>query len=174
MGFLSSLLGIAAPIAGALVGLPPAPAAAPVAAPLPVATNNPLITAFNAAGTKPSIIDAAVPTARTSIVSGPLTSADLVRAQGGMKNRVRTVVQTIAPNGTIVNQEFLEGRPFLMNKEIVMLKRTLKLIGKADKRIPRARSRGGKQKQEIAKLKGFIDGATHARAMLPITQVIDT
>jgi len=162
MGFLSSLLGVAAPLAGAFLGVTPTPAAA---APAPVAPA-PKQLQLAQIPQKPSVLDLAEPIAKTSFVGGPLTSEDLVRARPGTsKNRVRTIVQSIAPNGSIVSQEFLEGRPFLMNKDIVQMKRTIALIGDADERLPRPRQRGVKQGKENAKLKGILEGLNAAAAM---------
>jgi len=90
----------------------------------------------------------------------------LVQAGGGptgfMKNITRTIVMTIAPNGTTVRQVVLKGSPYLMNSDFVILKRTLRLIGEADERVPRPRTRGQKQAKELAHTKGLLEGLVAA------------
>jgi len=53
------------------------------------------------------------------------------------KNRVLTVVQTFDPAGRVVKQTVLDGRPFLMNKDLVIAKRVFRTIQKASTRLPR-------------------------------------
>lgn len=169
MGFLSSLLAFAAPIAGAVLGVPAAVPAAAAPTPTPAAP----------AGIKPSIIDLAEIKKPTAFgVKGTIQDELAVGERRRLalltgRNRVTTIVQTRAPDGTLLDQETLEGRPFLMNKDIVQLKRTLKLIGKAERRVPRARSRGQAEKEENAKLRGLIEGMI-AGAQQKSIQVIDT
>jgi len=67
----------------------------------------------------------------------PAVTLPGVVAPGGLKNVVRTVVQTIAPNGTIVRSELLMGRPFLMDKDIVTAKRVFRQSRKLAGKIPR-------------------------------------
>lgn len=153
MGFLTSLLRIAAPIAGAFLGVQ---AAAPAAAPAQV--------------TGPTIPAGTTPTAKTAVrsrpglltqlgqaVTGGATSIALpgtaigaaveqaVVSPAGLgcptgKNRIRTIVQTILPNGQVCEQKVLEGRPFLMRKDFVTAKRVRKLIqGAKTKIIPTRR-----------------------------------
>jgi len=90
----------------------------------------------------------------------PLIQAAIARGAvvPRLKNMVRTLVQTIAPDGTIIREVILEGRPFLMRKDFVTLKRTLKLISAAEKRIPRARRRGQKDRDELNELQGLVRG----------------
>jgi len=88
--------------------------------------------------------------ATVEAVKAGLTPAQAVRAQamptpglpgvvapGGLKNVVRTIVQTIAPNGQIVASEMLAGRPFLMQKDIVTAKRVFKQSRKLASKIPK-------------------------------------
>ena len=81
---------------------------------------------------------------------------------GMMKNMVQTIVQTIAPNGAIVRATILKGRPYLMNSDFVVLKRTLKLIGIAEERVPRPRTRGQKAAKQQAHTKGILEGMAAA------------
>lgn len=99
-----------------------------------------------AAGTEPLALAAAA------------RRAALVTGQVRLKNMVQTVVQTIAPDGTVIREVVLEGRPFLMRKDFVILKRTLKMIAIADKRVPRARRRGLKERDELNELQGLVKG----------------
>ncbi len=170
MGFLTQALGLAASIF-----LPPAQQPAAAAAPAP-APSQP-----SPAGVKPSVLDLAEVADRGVVrakgtLQGELdVGATRARARGGMKNRRDTIVRTIAPDGTVLDREFLEGAPFLMNKDIVQLKRTIALIQKADERLPRPRQRGIAQGKELAKLKGQLQGLLAvASASGRAVQVIDT
>jgi len=83
-------------------------------------------------------------------------------APGFMKNITRTTVQTIAPDGRVVRSTVLKGSPFLMRTDFVILKRTLKLIGIAEERVPRPRTRGQKAAKKQAHTQGLIEGIVSA------------
>jgi len=134
MGFFSTLLTTLAPIAAAAVGIPQA-TAAPSARVVAAAVVPTPITAA-------TVIAAATPIttvgqARAAGVGGAVTAGLSVaaRARGGMKNRLQTIVQTIAPDGTILESEVREGQPFLMRSDFVIAKRVRKLITKAKNKI---------------------------------------
>jgi len=148
MGFLSSLLQIAAPIAGAFLGVQaaaPAPAPAQIAAPgIPAGVTPTAKTAVQQTpsfltgigqaitGGAPSIVGPG--TALGAAVQQAVVSPQAVGCPTG-KNRIRTIVQTILPNGQVCEQKILEGRPFLMRKDFVTAKRVRKLIQAAKTKI---------------------------------------
>ncbi len=135
MGFFSTLLSAAAPILGTILGAPaaPAPAARVVAAatvPTPVQPRQQIL----ATVPQPTTIGAA----RAAGVVSPGLAAGITAAalaRGGMKNRLQTIVQTIAPDGTILESIVREGQPFLMRSDFVIAKRVRKLITKAKNKI---------------------------------------
>lgn len=154
MGFFSSLLSSIAPIAGALLGVSPAKAAAPppqqapkqnilkgIAPPAPAqaAVQLPFVTAL--------------PTKTRGVPTGRLPEA-----RGGMKNRVETRVITIAPDGGIVDTVILEGAPWLMRKDFVIMKRVIRTLSRGEKRIPRKTTRSTKDAEELALMKGLVKG----------------
>ncbi len=53
------------------------------------------------------------------------------------KNRVVTIIQTIAPNGKVVKQKVEQGRPFLMARDIVTAKRVFRTVARVSGRLPR-------------------------------------
>ncbi len=181
MGFFSSLLGSIAPIAGALLGVPQAPR--PVAAaPAPLAVI-PVAATSIAPTVARTVLQSVATGAETAVATrgGGIQAADraaLARvigptreATGGGKNRVQTEVLTIAPNGTIVNAQILEGRPWLMRKDFVIMKRVLRTLSAGNKRVPRKVTRSRQQAEELAMVKGIVKGLIGSR---PNVQVIDT
>lgn len=65
-----------------------------------------------------------------------IAAAAAVAGMAG-KNRVITTVTTLNPAGQIVKQKQLAGRPFLMNKDLVIAKRVFRTIAKASGKMPR-------------------------------------
>lgn len=137
MGFFSSLIGIGRTLLGVA-----APIAAPVrAAAIPAATavgralvspgarTAGLAAVGGALGT--AGVMALAPAAAPGVVPSPVG----VAVPGLMKNRISTVVQTIAPDGRVIESKVLEGAPFLMKKDFVTAKRVRKLISKAKNKI---------------------------------------
>jgi len=53
------------------------------------------------------------------------------------KNRVRTIIQTISPAGKVIRQSIEKGRPFLMNRDIVIAKRVFRTVAKVSGRLPK-------------------------------------
>jgi len=147
MSFVGNLLRAIAPAAGAIVGsffgAPSAPAPAPQQLAL---TGGTTPTAKTQVARTPGLlasIGGAV-AGGVPIIGGPLTAtgqaveAAVVSGAVGCptgKNRIRTVVQTILPNGQVCEQKVLEGRPFLMRKDFVTAKRVRKLIQAAKTKI---------------------------------------
>ncbi len=82
-------------------------------------------------GTAASLIGGAV---------GPTAAAAVVGAPGACptgKNRVRTIIQVIKPDGTVCSQKIEAGRPFLMNRDIVTAKRVFRTVAKVAGRLPK-------------------------------------
>lgn len=73
-----------------------------------------------------------------------------VAARMGGKNRVVTTVSTVNPAGQIIKQVNLAGRPFLMNKDLVIAKRVFRTIQKASTRLPRKTVKESPTKQLTA------------------------
>jgi len=136
-------------IAGGLGSLAPSPAAA---APV-VATG---IAAGVASAITPALRQSTAELAAIQAVATPGA------ATGFQKNITRTMVQTIAPNGTVVRSTILKGSPYLMRSDFVILKRTLGLIQDAEQLIPRPRTRGQKAAKEQAHTKGMLEGLVAA------------
>ncbi len=72
-------------------------------------------------------------------VAGGIQASVSAGTVGRMKNRVVTIVQTLAPDGTILRQKILEGAPFLMQKDFQIARRVIKLSAKAAAKIPKKR-----------------------------------
>jgi len=78
-----------------------------------------------------SIVGQAVaPTATAAVLAGGAACPTT-------KNRVQTIIQTIAPNGKVIKQRIERGRPFLMNRDIVTAKRVFRTVAKVSGRLPR-------------------------------------
>jgi len=92
---------------------------------------------------------------------------------GRMKNFVRTVVQTIAPDGALVNQEVLEGSPWLMRKDFVVMKRVLRTLASGDKKVPRKTTRSPKKDKALAEAQGFMKAMVSLRSGVPLIANID-
>jgi len=135
MGFFSALVGVARTVLGvaAPIAAPVARAAAPVAAPVMRALAAPSVRAVGLAAVGGALGTGAV----MALAPGAQAAPSLVALAGdrAMKNRISTVVQTIAPDGTIIESKVLEGAPFLMKKDFVTAKRVRKLISKAKTKI---------------------------------------
>ena len=160
MGFFSSLLKTIAPIASAVLGIAPTPAAAPaqqqapkqnilkgIAPPAPV----------QAIATIPQLGISGGLTAKTEVPISQLIAGP-PRAMGGMKNRIETRVLTVAPNGTVLNVKVLDGAPWLMRKDFVIMKRVIRTLSRGEKRIPRKRTKSAKEAEELALMKGLVKG----------------
>lgn len=162
MGFLKDALSV---FAGAAAGFAVGGPGGALAGGLGSLTGSPTAAAETAvsgiaAGTiTPAVLAAvATPTTRELAAATAITGG----ATGFMKNITRTTVQTIAPDGRVVRSTVLKGSPYLMNSDFVILKRTLRLIGEADDRVPRPRTRGVKAKVEQAHTKGLLEGIVAA------------
>jgi len=166
MGFFDKALNIlGGAAAGFLVGGPGGAAAGAVAG---LTGTTPTAAATAAVGGLGSI--------GQTLISAPAVQQDLAVGRavqdaailaaaaptGMQKNMVRTIVQTVAPNGKIVRATVLKGRPYLMNSDFVVLKRTLKLIGIAEERVPRPRTRGQKAAKDQAHTRGMLEGLVAA------------
>ena len=92
---------------------------------------------------------------------------------GMLKNVTQTIVQTIAPDGKLVRQEILEGTPWLMRKDFVIMKRVLRTLASGDKRVPRKTSRSPKKDKALAKAQGFMEAIISGRGGLPQITNID-
>jgi len=163
MGFLDTALGLLAGAAGGFVAGGPAGAIAGGLGSLGGLQTPALATGGVTAGAiTPAVVTALATQSPQEIARANAVLAAGLQPTGLMKNMVQTIVQTIAPNGSIVRSTILKGRPFLMNSDFVVLKRTLKLIGIAEDRIPRPRTRGTKAKVEQAHTQGMIEGLVSA------------
>jgi len=83
-------------------------------------------------------------TTAAGIVGGPIgggiqASISATTGVQRMKNRVITIVQTLAPDNSVIRQKILEGAPFLMQKDFQIARRVIKLSAKAAARIPKKR-----------------------------------
>lgn len=147
MGFFSSLLRIASPIISGFLGgattqaLLPAPAAA---APAPITGSSTAPPAVIPSAKQTAAQQSAAARGRGLAFRGRRAAearaevapreVDLVACPTN-KNVIRTIVQTILPDGTVCKEEVLQGRPFLMRKDFVTAKRVRKLISKAKTKI---------------------------------------
>ena len=92
---------------------------------------------------------------------------------GSMKNIVRTIVQTINPAGKIVNQDILEGSPWLMRKDFVVMKRVLRTLASGNEKVPRKTSRTPGKDKDLAKAQGMIQAFMSLGAGRPLIANID-
>jgi len=154
MGFFSSLLEIVAPVVGAIIGVPAAPIAAPaVTAPALPTTN----IAKGLTPPAPAMTVATLPSAKlTEVPISQLISPPVAR--GGTKNRIETRILTIMPNGTVINVKVLDGAPWLMRKDFIIMKRVIRTLSRGEKRIPKKRTRSTKDAEELALMKGLVKG----------------
>lgn len=81
-------------------------------------------------GAAQTVAGAVGPAATTAVLAGGAACPTT-------KNRVRTIIQTIAPNGTVIKQRIERGRPFLMNRDIVTAKRVFRTVAKVSGRLPK-------------------------------------
>jgi len=147
MGFMDTLGGLfttIAPIAAGLIGGPA------------------LSTAVSALSTgDAAIVQRQAGATAAALGLTPAQIAANVAAAGaggvGMKNRIQTVVQTLSPAGLVLKEKILSGAPFLMRKDFVALKRTMKLIRVASRRLGTGK-RMTKAQQEHAERDGLIKG----------------
>ncbi len=154
MGFFSSLLKTVAPIASAFLGIPQAaPAAAPVAAPVAKAPTQNILKGI----APPAPVQALATIPLGQPVRVPLREL-APGARGGQKNRIETRVLTISPDGVVVDTKILEGAPWLMRKDFVIMKRVIRTLTKGEKRVPRKRTRSTKDAEELALMKGLVKG----------------
>jgi len=148
MGFFGDLLSFAAPIASTLLGIPQAAAKLPATAVTQTA--------------KPAIAQlptmASLKLREMSVVDPGAVPGGAPRAEGGSKNRTETRVLTIAPNGNIIEIKILEGSPWLMRKDFVIMKRVIRTLSRGEKRIPKKRTRNVKDQEELALMKGLVKG----------------
>lgn len=80
----------------------------------------------------------------TGILDAPKVDAKTVI---GGKNFVVTQVNTFNAAGQLIKQKNLAGRPFLMNKDLVVAKRVFRTIQKASTKLPRKTVRESPSKQ---------------------------
>jgi len=73
---------------------------------------------------------------------GAIEQGQAIRQLQG-KNRVQTTIQTINPQGQVIRQQVVQGRPFLMQKDFTIAKRVIKLAAQAAARIPKKRVQEG-------------------------------
>jgi len=99
----------------------------------------------------------AKPAAIAAVQKGIITPK-LLAATGRLKNIVMTTVETIAPDGTIVDSEVLKGSPWLMRSDFVIMKRVLRTITAGEKRIPRKSVKSRKAEKELALMSGVVKG----------------
>ena len=156
MGFLSSLLRVAAPIVSGFLG----GGAVQAFQPQPAAVAAPTGESVRKIGGRGG----------AALVRGGIRKADIgpsvvktiearvgVRAGcpvGGSKNRIMTIVQTMDADGNVLCEEELEGRPFLMRKDFVIAKRVRKLITKAKSKIAPARREESDQTKLVKAIVG--------------------
>ncbi len=83
-------------------------------------------------------------------------TVEVGKPTGRMKNVVQTIVQTIAPDGKLVRQETLEGAPWLMRKDFVVMKRVLRTLAAGEKRVPRKSTGTPGKDKALAKAQGML------------------
>lgn len=163
MGFFSSIIkGIAsvAGVVGRAVGILPA-VVAPVAR---AAVRTPIgRTALVAGGLAATAGAAAL---GSSLVS-PGTATGLMVGGGNGRFATQTTIQTFdLTTGDVVRTETAPGRPFLMNRDVAVARRVIKLSSKLERRIPK---RVQKQSRASMLKDAIIDNAFD-KALCPSTQ----
>lgn len=146
MGFFSSLIQLAAPIAGAVLGIPQvAGAVAP--------TSGLATTAIAAAQVAASQIG--VPVAQTALPA--LTPLTAVGDRGTGALRRRTIVETFNPTtGGIFKREILPGAPAVMQSDVAAANRLNRQLRRLNKKQPKKLVK----QSQIAQLKDeVIEGA---------------
>jgi len=170
MGFLDTIKSVlGGAIAGGLTGGPLGAAVGATGAFIGGAAGVPAVQTTAAALTQgvspagailtglPAITGPIVAQALPGIAQAVLPSGQVVPQVMGMKNVTQTIVQTLNPAGQLIRQVILRGRPFLMRRDFVNLKRTMKLIRQANARLGGRRAATKKQKEEAEQL-GLLKG----------------
>jgi len=85
----------------------------------------------------PKAIANAIDTAFSSGAPEKAARSAIAAGGNGQVHRVTIVLTIDNRTGALVNRIVLQGAPFLMNQQVSQLKRTVKLIGKANQKIPR-------------------------------------
>jgi hypothetical protein len=133
MGFFSSILTAAAPILGAVLGLPAAPVAAAVPAIIPPTVAQ-QATGLLAKGTQ-----------------GPLTPEQIREFQAGRLSgrlRKRTTVETFDPvSGVVIRSTSFLGGVAVRAADVAALKRVVRQVSNLNKRIPKKRVKESDIKQ---------------------------
>jgi len=111
----------------------------------------------------------------TSAVGGAIASITSGKVVSGtrMKNFVRTIVQTIDPSGKVVRQETLDGAPWLMRKDFVVMKRVLRTLESGEKKVPRRTSKSPKKDKDLATALGMLKGLMASGRGVPLIANID-
>lgn len=155
MGFFSDLLTTGAGLAGAFLGIPAAKTAVQtVTAPSKIAQTVPQTTlaTIPTAGIFGTSLSTKTEVPISQLIAGPPA------ALGGSKNRLETRVLTVAPNGTVINVKVLDGAPWLMRKDFIIMKRVIRTLTRGEKRVPRKRTKSTKDAEELALMKGLVKG----------------
>ena len=137
MGFFSNLLDIGKsllPVAATVLGFP----SAGVGTDLGAKTAAAIVTSTPAGQ---DIVRQSIAARTTGTTRPRITITDRTMRKDGVeigeKNFVETVVQTFAPDGTIIREKVFAGAPFLMKKDLVIAKRVFKLASKLHGKLPR-------------------------------------
>lgn len=95
--------------------------------------------------------------------------AAIAEPRGGVGVFRRTMIQTIdRATGQLVSFKFVDGAPFLMNKDIVAAKRVFRLSTKLHNRLPR-RSVKRRQVDCPSSFANFVHNRAVQHALLPPT-----
>jgi len=134
MGFFSSLLRTVGGVARSFLGVgAPARAAAPIGISLPARARQ--IGRFGRAALPGAIGGGLVGGGVLALAPGEAGAVGITAGSGLVR---QTIVQTFdRSSGQVVRTEILKGAPYLMRREVTALKRVVRLVRQADKRIPR-------------------------------------